>query len=163
MTESEIERRWINVGDIEIREDESRETPGVLVGTLLRYGQLAKDRPERFAADALYWDGKGVPVNVQHDRKSVFARVIPAVEDGVVAVRQKLVDSTRSRDLIAMVKGGVLTGLSSEFVTERERYVGGVREILRARLVAIGVVDEGSYQTSVAVRSRSNVRRRPWY
>ena len=162
MTEPEIERRWINVGDIEIREDKSRETPGILTGTLLRYGELAKDRLERFAADALYWDG-AVPVNIQHDRRTVLARATPFVEDGLVAVRQKLPDTSRSRDLIAMVRDKVLTGLSSEFIATKDRYVGGVREILRAKLVGISVVDAGSYDTTVAVRERSNVRRRPWY
>ena len=40
---------------IELRQDDSRRSPGRIVGTLLTYGQRASDRPEVFADGALSW------------------------------------------------------------------------------------------------------------
>ena len=45
---------------IELREDSSRTSPGRLVGTLLKYGERAADRPEVFEAGALSWPDNGV-------------------------------------------------------------------------------------------------------
>ena len=43
---------------IEYRADDSRQSPGRIVGTLMTYGERAADRPEVFAADSLRW-GRG--------------------------------------------------------------------------------------------------------
>ena len=164
MTESEVERRWINVGDIEIREDQSRRSPGRIVGTILEYGKRAVDRAETFADGALSWPDNGVILNIQHDRRQPVIRTIPKVEGSRVTIDEALPDTSRGRDVATMVRNGTLGGLSVEFAAKEDRYVGGVREIRSALLTAIGVVDAGSYDTAVAVRSRSNVRRRrPWY
>ena len=44
---------------IEVREDESRESPGRLVGVLLRYGEVASDRKEVFEKGSLFLAGVG--------------------------------------------------------------------------------------------------------
>ena len=41
---------------IEVRADETRQSPGRIVGTLVTYGQPASDRPERFVPGALSWE-----------------------------------------------------------------------------------------------------------
>ena len=53
---------------IEFREDDTRQGPGRLVGTVLTYGQRAKDRPELFEPGALTWPADGVVLNRQHAR-----------------------------------------------------------------------------------------------
>ena len=49
---------------IEIRQDETRQSPGRLIGTLLTYETRAGDRPEIFSAGALRWPADGFNVNV---------------------------------------------------------------------------------------------------
>ena len=44
---------------IEWRADESRQSPGRIVGTLMTYGERAKDRAEMFADGALHWAESG--------------------------------------------------------------------------------------------------------
>ena len=60
---------------IECREDDTRQGPGRLVGTVLTYGQRAKDRPELFEPGALTWPADGVVLNRQHaPRRADHAR-----------------------------------------------------------------------------------------
>ena len=40
---------------IEVREDEARLGPGRLVGTVIKYGERAKDRAEVFEVGSLTW------------------------------------------------------------------------------------------------------------
>ena len=42
------------IAPIEIRQDETRSTPGLLTGTLLTYETRARDRAELFTSLALY-------------------------------------------------------------------------------------------------------------
>ena len=46
---------------VEYRQDESRQTPGRLVGVLLPYERRAGDRPEMFEAGSLYWPDRRHP------------------------------------------------------------------------------------------------------
>ena len=62
---------------IECREDETRRGPGRLVGTVITYGQRAKDRPELFEPGALTWPADGVVLNRQHARGAPIMRVVP--------------------------------------------------------------------------------------
>ena len=55
---------------IELRADDSRESPGRIVGTLVTYGERASDRPELFEAGSLTWPDGGVVLNRQHTRTS---------------------------------------------------------------------------------------------
>ena len=72
--------------DVEIRyeADPDRRGPGRLRGRLQRYGEVAGDRPERFAAGALTWPDDGIVLVRQHDRQSPITRFIP-VQDGAKA------------------------------------------------------------------------------
>ena len=45
---------------IEFREDETRQSPGRIVGSLLTYGKRARDRAEMFKPGALHWPAGGI-------------------------------------------------------------------------------------------------------
>ena len=54
---------------LECREDDSRESPGHIFGTLLRYGEQAKDRQELFETGSLSWpESEGIILNRQHSQ-----------------------------------------------------------------------------------------------
>ena len=146
---------------IEVRftADETRESPGRLVGTLLTYGELSRDRPERFMRDSLAWETEGVIVNEQHNRQAAIMRVHPIIDGDTLRIDEPLPNTTRGRDTAENVKNGLYTGLSVEFAKRGvvASYNNGVREIRQAKLVGVGLVDMASYSGStVEVRERGN-------
>ena len=62
---------------IELRADETRQSPGRIVGTLVTYGQRPKDRAEVFALGAMHWPETGIMLNEQHNRQAPIIRFIP--------------------------------------------------------------------------------------
>ncbi len=62
---------------IELREDESRQSPGRIFGTLLEYETRARDRAEVFKAGSLSWPESGIILNMQHDRQQPIFRFTP--------------------------------------------------------------------------------------
>ena len=89
---------------IECREDDTRQGPGRLVGTVLTYGQRAKDRAELFEPGALTWPADGVVLNRQHARGAPIMRVIPEVRGEAIVIDQALPDTTAGRDAAAEVR-----------------------------------------------------------
>ena len=71
---------------IEIRQDETRQSPGVLTGTLMTYETRARDRAELFKTGAFRWPVDGFNVNAQHNRQAAIVRVTPFIEDGAVKI-----------------------------------------------------------------------------
>ena len=134
---------------IEIREDETRAGPGLLVGTLLTYETRARDRAEMFTAGALHWKTAGFNINTQHDRKNAVVRVIPFSEDGAVKIAAPLPNTTAGRDAAENIRTGVYTGLSIEFQSELERREQGIRRIQKAFLGGAALVDSASYGDSL--------------
>ena len=147
---------------IELRADETRVSPGRVVGTLLTYGKRATDRPEMFADGALTWPDDGVVLNVQHDRQQPVMRFKPKVRGKEVVVDAALPDTQRGRDIATMVRDGTMTGLSVEFRALSEGMRGELREIRRAQLMGAAVVDSPSYEGSLEVRERTGGGRRLW-
>ena len=137
---------------VEVRyvEDDTRQSPGRLTGTLVTYGERARDRAERFASGALKWAELGIVINEQHNRAAPIVRAIPFLDGDELRIDTALPNTQRGRDAATNVKDGLLTGLSVEF--ERAglvaQTVGGVREIRHATLAAAGLVDLGSYRGS---------------
>ena len=147
---------------IEVREDDTRRSPGRIVGTLMDYETRAGDRPERFLAGSLRWPEGGVILNEQHNRQAPIMRFTPQQAEGRVLIDAPLPDTQRGRDVATMIRDGTFTGLSVEFRAGRERNRAGVREIERAQLAAAAIVDSPSYPASrVEVRERTG-RRRLW-
>ena len=141
---------------IEIRQDETRQSPGRLVGTLLTYETRAGDRQEIFTAGALRWPADGFNVNVQHNRQAAVVRVVPYVDAGAVKIDAALPNTTAGRDAAENVRTGVYTGLSVEFRSELERRDAGLRRIERGFLGGAALVDVPSYTDSL-VEVRGNL------
>ena len=147
---------------IEVRADDTRRSPGRLVGTLLTYGERAGDRPEVFEDGALTWPRDGIVLRRQHVREAPIARIVPEVRGRAVVLDAPLPDTAAGRDAVREVRDGLLRGLSIEFHAKRDRIAGGVRRISAAALTGAGLVDDPSYQGSrVEVRQRAG-RRRLW-
>ena len=148
---------------IEYRADETRQSPGRLIGELLTYERRASDRPELFKEGALTWPETGIILNLQHDRAQPVTRFTPTVEGRTVKIDAALPDTQRGRDLAVMVRDKVFTGLSIEFRSQQESQRNGVREVRQAELLGAAVVDSAAYETSLEVRERGTRRgRRIW-
>ena len=130
--------------------DETRESPGRLVGTLLTYGELSRDRPERFMPDSLAWETGGIVLNEQHVRSQAIMRLHPIIDGDTLRIDEPLPNTQRGRDAATNIRDGLYTGLSVEFQKRGvvASYVGGVREIRSATLVGAGLVDMASYSGS---------------
>ena len=145
------------VFEIRQQDDQTRETAGRLVGTLLRYEERARDRPEVFMRGALTWPADGIVINEGHQRSQAILRAIPFVEGDEVRIDAPVPATQRGRDLCTNISAGVLTGLSVEFKATSEGRRGNLREIRSAFLGAAAVVDAGAYRGStVEVRSRGD-------
>ena len=131
--------------------DDTRESPGRIVGTLLTYGELSRDRPERFLRDSLQWATTGIVLNEQHVRSQSIMRVHPRLIENELLIDEPLPNTQRGRDAATNIRDGLFTGLSVEFSRRGvvASYVGGVREIRSAQLVGVGLVDLASYPGSV--------------
>ena len=134
---------------IELRADDSGQSPGRLFGTLLTYGERASDRPELFEANSLSWAEDGIVINRQHARNWPVLRAVPEVRGLAVMVDTPLPDTMAGRDSAQEIRDGLFKGLSVEFKAVRQRFEGGLRRISSARLTAAALVDSPSYRGSV--------------
>ena len=144
---------------LEWRADDSRASPGRLIGTLIQYETRAVDRAEVFKAGALEWPDDGVILNLSHDRKQPLIRFIPTVAENRVMVDLHLPDTSRGRDAAVMVRNGTLRGLSVEFRALAEGRRGELREVTRASLHGAALVDDPAYAGGVEVRDRGPGRK----
>ena len=141
--------------EIRYSADDSRQSPGRIVGTLLTYEVRAADRPEIFRRGALRWPENGILVREMHQRQEPIVHVVPYLEGDAVKVDTPLPNTTRGRDAVTNIREGVYGGLSAEFHAEAEGRRNGLREIRRALLGGAGLVDSPSYTDSkVEVRER---------
>ena len=146
--------------EVRFQEDETRESPGRLVGVLMNYSERASDRAEMFDPGALYFPPTGIVVNEQHERKSPILRTMPTIDGKAVVLDAPFPNTTRGRDAATMMREGVLTGLSVEFYPEKETRRNGLRVIQRAFVPRAGLVDDPSYLGSKAeVREQMDIRR----
>ena len=144
--------------EIRFSEDESRQSPGRMAGTLLTYGEVASDRKEMFEPDSLHFPDGGLWVNEQHNRQLPILRAMPTLEGRALRIDAAFPDTARARDAITGLKSDppLYTGLSIEFHSEKETRRGGLRVIQRAFAPRAGLVDVPSYSGStVELRERS--------
>ena len=139
--------------------DEVEGKPTRLIGTLMPYGERAKDRPEIFEPGSLTWDEGGVVLRRQHNRQQPILKFSPIERDGVLTIDTPIPATTAGSDCEAEVRDGLLTSLSVEFRSIRERFVEGVRMIAQAHLSGAGLVDAGAYE-SATVEARELAERR---
>ena len=91
-------------------------------------------------------------LNVQHERGRPLARtgagLILDDDETALQVRADLPGTTEADNTLALVKAGVLKGLSIEFKALQERSESDLRIVEKAVLKAVGVVDSGAYPGS---------------
>ena len=134
---------------VEVRNDESRMSPGRLFGTLMQYETRGEYGAEIFKAGSLSWPETGIVVREQHNRQAPIMRVVPEVRGNAVILDAPLPDTSRGRDAATSIRNGLFRGLSIEFRSRQESRVGGVRQIKAAVLTGAGLVDDPSYKGSV--------------
>ena len=89
---------------VELREDDTLESPGRVIGTLLRYGDSGQHGREVFLSGALSWPEDGVVLNEQNNRQAPIIRFVPTVEGDEVRVDVALPDTQRGRDAATSVR-----------------------------------------------------------
>ena len=136
--------------EVRFTEDETKATPGRLVGTLLTYEKRASDRRELFRRGAIHWPETGLVVNDMHDRRAPLLRAVPFLDGDALKIDAPFPDTQRARDAATNLREGILTGLSVEFYAEKETRRAGIREIVRAYVPRAGLVDTPSYADSLA-------------
>ena len=114
---------------IELRADDSGQSPGRLFGTLLTYGERASDRPEVFETNSLSWAEDGIVINRQHARNWPVLRAVPEVRGLMVVVDVPIPNTTAGRDAAQEIRDGLFKGLSVEFKAVRQSFEGGLRRI----------------------------------
>lgn len=144
-----------------------------LEGVAVRYGDTAR-LPwgrERIEVGAFAPLGD-VILNASHDRAAPLARtggggleLMDAADS--LTVRAELPATRAADDVLALVRGGVMRGLSVEFRAVAERMESGVRVIERAALSGVAVVDTPAYPASEVEARRAAMpapakRRRVW-
>ena len=125
-----------------------------LEGTLVAYGEVAPGRGERIDPGA-FGDLSNVDaiLNVQHDRARPLARSGAGLElrdsGEALTVSATLPQTREADDTLALVKAGVLRGMSAEFyVRDAHLDPQGVEVVTAAELVGIGVVDRPAYPSA---------------
>ena len=145
----------------EIRfEDDGRDSPGRLAGTLITLEEPARDRAEVFTRGALTWPDGGIVINEMHNRQAPIVRAVPFLDGDEWKIDVALPDTTRGRDIATAMRQELplYTGLSVEFKALAEGRRGNLREIRRAYCPSAGLVDRGAYAGStVEIRSESGL------
>ena len=120
---------------IELREDESRRSPGRIVGKLLEYGEkiIHDQGPEVFESRSLQWGAAGVVLYDTHDEtpRVPVSIVHPKQGDTAARIDARLPDSAAGRKLANSVRSGDIKGLSIEFKPAAETRSGGLRRSAR--------------------------------
>ena len=153
-------------GPGERRFSELRQEGRTVSGVLLRYGDTAS-LPwgrERFEPGAFGDVSRAdVILNSSHERGRPLARtggggleLIDTRE--ALNIRATLPITQDANDTIALIRGGVLRGLSLEFKAIAERMEGQTRIVERAELRGLAVVDRPAYSDSL-VTARAELRR----
>ena len=132
----------------EIRLEEAEGKPARLIGTLMPFGQQARDRAELFEPGSLSWAEGGIILNRQHTRSAPILRFTPVEVEGRLTIDAPIPDTAAGRDALAELSGPhpLFRGLSIEFRAVRQTIVGGIRKIGSAVLTAAALVDSGSYE-----------------
>ena len=150
----------------ELRFAELRTEPGTrnLSGIAVQYGDIARMPwdSERIEAGAFQSIGD-ILLNRQHDRGRPLARTGGGgltLTDGsdVLRMSATLPETRDAKYVLALVRSGVMRGLSTEFVAEDESFKGSLRIIKRAKLVGLAVVDQGAYPASLVSQREQALR-----
>ena len=174
MAEQTTEYRF---AEFEFRADPVTGGPGILSGVAMPYGTVANlggGLHERFDVGAFGGDVERADVlaNWQHHREAPLGRTGGGgltLTDGPDALRAELIlpATAAGRDVAELASRRVLRGFSVEFRAAADRFERGIRVVMRARLLALAVVDRPAYGDALAsLRARAldaaMPRRRVW-
>ena len=136
---------------------ELRVAGRTLSGPALVYGDVSAQHRERFTAGAFAPLGDDVPLLLQHDPGTV---IVPAGDylltdtERALEVRAELPEKAAA---LSLVRRRALTGFSVKFVPRQESRDGDIRVVERAELVEVSLVDQPSYDSSLAeIRRRGD-------
>ena len=153
---------------LEFRQDESRDSPGLLTGTLMSYGTKARDRNELFEMNAFHWGADGIIIRELHPKPNAPAtpaimRTMPYLEGRELKISAPLPNTTLGRDIAETMKGPLplYGGLSVEFAPEKQVHRNGLRIVEKAYLDGAALVLRGAYAEAV-VEVRESGLFRPW-
>ena len=136
---------------------ELRAAGRTVTGPVVRYGETAQDRAERFEPGAFESMADPMEMDVQHDPAIIAASTATGTltlndTSRALEVRATLANAALGEPgsaALELVRRGALRGLSAAFHPLAEhRAADGTRVITRAHLVRVGLVDEGSYRGS---------------
>ena len=138
--------------EVEYRQDELRQGPGRIVGTVMPYGVVSPSHREAFDPGSLRWPDDGVLLRTMHRRDSPVMRVLPYTEDNEVRIDAVLPDTQAGRDTATNMRppNRIFSGLSVEFNSLKETRRGGIRVLQDAMMSGLGLVDFPSYKTALA-------------
>ena len=142
----------------EIRLAEETDKPARLTGTLMVFGERARDRAEVFEVGSLKWDEAGIVLNRQHQRAAPILRLHPVEVEGRLVVDAEIPDTTAGRDALAEIRSGLFRGLSIEFRAVKQSIVAGVRRISEAVLTGAALCDSPAYE-SATVEARAKAQK----
>ena len=100
---------------VECREDESREGPGRIVGTILETGRVAGDRQEVFTPGSPVFPSTGVELRRGHRGEAVLT-FDPIVDGATIRIDAPLPDTQLGRQVATEVRSGARAALSVEFI-----------------------------------------------
>ena len=152
---------------IERRYTELRQEGRILSGVAIRYGEIGQGplgQPERFEPLAFGdLSGADVILNYGHQRTAPLARsngggLILEDTERSLSIRAELPHTTEADNVLALIRGKILKGLSIEFRALQERMENEVRVVERANLSGLGVVDSGAYPSSTVEARRRGGR-----
>ena len=155
-----IEKR-ARVFEVEFR---AGNDAGVIEGILVRYNEPVNlgEFKEQFRSGAFTPIGD-VIANLQHDRGKPLARnseggglkLIDGQDE--LKARIDLPDTSIGRDTRELVKRGILRGLSVEFAVTEETYNEGLRDISKAQLIGLGIVDRPANPKALITKRNSQM------
>ena len=147
---------------VECREDDTREGPGRIVGTILETGRVAADRQEVFTPGSPVFPSTGVTLYRGHRGEAVMS-FDPIVDGSAIKIDARLPDTQLGRQVATEVRSGERAALSVEFIPLVEARVMGIRELRSALVQGAALVPLGSYdQARAEVRERVGRYRRSW-
>lgn len=151
---------------VEYQPDETRQGPGRIVGTILKFGEriIHSKGPEQFENRSLAFSDDGVVLYDSHDtepRKPVMI-FTPKQTDNEARIDATLPDTSAGRRLAERFRNGTYKGLSVEFRAVSERFLDGVRRIQKAFINGVAAVPNPAYETPVEIRSKQKRSIHTW-
>lgn len=139
---------------LELRQDDTGESPGIVSGVAIVYGQPSRPLDRRGTRERIepgtFADLGEVFARFGHRRDRLLARFPGGgldLTDSPIDLRFSLTlpDTSDGRDAAALVRRGVLRGVSIEFIRRQTHAEGKVLIVTRGTLRGLALVDRPAY------------------